>query len=88
MARPGVRRRFLEEVISKQNLDMKKKSFQKNRKKCYKQKDRTKDVILVQQKEKVFCHRALWLILNVTSIGSQSMTHWTQQNAKHLVRDQ
>lgn len=72
MAGPGVSRSFLEEVISKLNLNMKKKSFQKNRKKCYKQKDRTKDVMLEQQRES--------LLPQDTVANTLCYQHWVSVN--------
>lgn len=72
MAGPGVSRSFLEEVIPKLNLNMKKKSFQKNRKKCYKQKDRTKDVMLEQQRES--------LLPQDTVANTQCYQHWVSVN--------
>lgn len=81
MAGPGVSRSFLEEVISKLNLNMKKKVSKKIGKNVISRKTEQR-MLCWNSKEKVFCHRTLWLILYVTNIGSQSMTHWIQQNAK------
>lgn len=54
MARPGVRRRFLEEVISKQNLNMKKKSFQKIGKNVISRKTEQRMLYWYSKKKKSF----------------------------------
>lgn len=55
-----------------------KSSKKKNRKK-------REDVRLGQQKRKAFNQ---WVILMVRGTESQSMTHWTKQNMRYLVRNQ